>query len=91
MIAYLKSSETDREKISLLAVGNAAGDMVRPLIVYKGKTHIASRFIDTNNACYLSTNSSGFMDAEILQEYLEKELFPSLTAQKVEARRYRVK
>ena len=83
VIAYLKTSESDRENISLLAVGNAAGEMLRPLILYKGKTHIASHFKDTNNGCYLSTNSSGFMHAEILQEYLEKELFPSLTAQKV--------
>ena len=72
VVAYLKTPETDRENISLLAVGNAAGRVFRPLVVYKGKTHIASHFKDTNNGCYMSTNSSGFMDAEILQEYLEK-------------------
>ena len=86
VIAYHKSSESDRDNISLLAVGNAAGRMLRPLILYKGKTHIASHFKDTNNACWLSTNSSGFMDAQVLQEYLEKEFLPALTSPKVTVR-----
>ena len=86
VIAYHKSSESDRDNISLLAVGNAAGRMLRPLILYKGKTHIASHFQDTNNACWLSTNSSGFMDAQVLQEYLEKEFLPALTSPKVTVR-----
>ena len=86
VIAYYKNSESDRDNISLLAVGNAAGRMLRPLTLYKGKTHIASHFEDTNNACWLSTNSSGFMDVQVLQEYLEKEFLPSLTSSKVTAR-----
>ena len=86
VIAYHKSSESDRDNISLLAVGNAAGKMLRPLILYKGKTHIASHFKNINNACWLSTNSSGFMDAQVLQEYLEKEFLPALTSPKVTVR-----
>ena len=83
VIAYVKGSETDRDNISLLAVGNAAGRMLRPLIIYKGKTHIYSHFKNTDDKCYLRTNSSGFMDCDILTDYMEKEFFPSLKVPKV--------
>ncbi|GAU92014.1 hypothetical protein RvY_04164 [Ramazzottius varieornatus] len=60
--AYAKGSETDRENMTLLALGNAAGKMLRALILYKGKMHIESHFADTNDEFFLSTNSSGVMD-----------------------------
>lgn len=81
--AYVKGSETDRENMTLLALGNAAGKMLRPLILYKGKMHIESHFTDTNDECFLSTNSSGGMDPFVLHDHLEKELSTSIMKHKV--------
>ncbi|GAV08458.1 hypothetical protein RvY_18142 [Ramazzottius varieornatus] len=81
-VGYLKSSESDRENISLLAMGNAAGKTLRPLILYKGKMHLESHFRETHDACYVGTNSSGVMDTEVLTEFLEKEFLSSITCPK---------
>ncbi|GAV01471.1 hypothetical protein RvY_12179 [Ramazzottius varieornatus] len=62
-------------------MGNAAGKMLRPLILYKGKMHIGSHFRDTPDACYVGTNSSGVMDTDVLTEFLEKEFLTSTTRQ----------
>ncbi|GAU87348.1 hypothetical protein RvY_00215 [Ramazzottius varieornatus] len=82
-VGYLKSSESDRENISLLAMGSAAGKMLRPLILYKGKMHLESHFRETHDACYVGTNSSGVMDTEVLTEFLEKEFLSSITCPKL--------
>ncbi|GAU89115.1 hypothetical protein RvY_01706 [Ramazzottius varieornatus] len=68
--------------MTLLALGNAAGKMLLPLILYKGKMHIESHFADTNDECFLSTNSSGVMDPFVLHDYLEKEWSTSITNNK---------
>ncbi|GAV01848.1 hypothetical protein RvY_12492 [Ramazzottius varieornatus] len=82
-VGYVNGSESDRENISLLAIGNAAGKMLCPLILYKGKMHIESHFRDTHDACYIGTNSSGVMDTDVLTEFLEKEFLLSITCPKV--------
>ncbi|GAV03707.1 hypothetical protein RvY_14096 [Ramazzottius varieornatus] len=63
-------------------MGNAAGKMLRPLILYKGKMHIESHFRDTRDACYIGTSSSGVMDTDVLTEFLEKEFLSSITCPK---------
>ncbi|GAU98096.1 hypothetical protein RvY_09285 [Ramazzottius varieornatus] len=68
--------------MTLLALGNAAGKMLRPLILYKGKMHVESHFADTNDECFLSTNSSGVMDQFVLHDYLVKEWSTSITTHK---------
>ncbi|GAU92628.1 hypothetical protein RvY_04683 [Ramazzottius varieornatus] len=80
--AYVKGSETDRENMTLLALGNSARKMLRPLILYKGKMHIESHFADTNDESFLSTNSSGVMNPFVLHDYLEKEWSTSITTHK---------
>ncbi|GAU91743.1 hypothetical protein RvY_03942 [Ramazzottius varieornatus] len=63
-------------------MGNAAGRMLRPLILYKGKIHIESHFRDTHDTCYIGTNSSGVMDTEVLTDFLGNEFLSSSTCPK---------
>ncbi|GAV06360.1 hypothetical protein RvY_16369 [Ramazzottius varieornatus] len=77
---YVKGSASDRDNMTLLAMGNASGKMLRPLILYSGKLHIESHFDETDDQCFLSTNASGVMDTFVLTDYLEKEWLPSLTS-----------
>ncbi|GAV03904.1 hypothetical protein RvY_14269 [Ramazzottius varieornatus] len=79
---YVKGSASDRDNMTLLAVGNASGKMLRPLILYSDKLHIESHFDETDDQCFLSTNASGVMDTFVLTDYLEKEWLPSLTCEK---------
>ncbi|GAV05115.1 hypothetical protein RvY_15291 [Ramazzottius varieornatus] len=81
-VGCVKGTENDRENISLLAMGNAAGMMLRPLILYRGKMHTESHFRDTHDACYVGTNSSGVMDTDVLTEFLEKEFLSSIRCPK---------
>lgn len=53
---------TDRELVTVLARGNAAGHTLRRLILYGGQLHIGLRFDRTNSACRISANTSGVMD-----------------------------
>lgn len=73
----------EKECITLLACGNAAGHMLRPLILYNGKVHMMSRFEGTGDRCWIGVNASGYMDCEVFTEYVKKELLPSMTARKV--------
>ncbi|XP_055351928.1 uncharacterized protein LOC129598178 [Paramacrobiotus metropolitanus] len=72
----------DKEVITVLAGGNAAGTILRPLILYDGKMHIASRYRGTQDRCWLGVNHSGVMDTDVFLEYFEKEVLPRLTAPK---------
>ena len=74
---------SDREQVSVLAGGNATGRMLRPLILYSGICHVASRIIGTQDNCYVKVNTSGVMDCKVWNEYFTKEVFPALTAEKV--------
>ena len=60
---YTKGS--DREQVSVLAGGNAAGRMLKPLVLFSGVCHLASRIVGTENECYVGVNSSGIMDCSV--------------------------
>ncbi|XP_055344218.1 uncharacterized protein LOC129592252 [Paramacrobiotus metropolitanus] len=72
----------DRELITVLAGGNAAGFILRPLILYDGKMHLTSRIAGTEDRCWLGVNRSGIMDNDVFLEYFEKEVIPNMTAEK---------
>ena len=72
----------EKECITVLACGNAAGRMLRPLILYDGKLHATSRF-DEDKRCWIGVNGSGYMDCAVFTAYVKNELIPSMTAKKV--------
>ena len=74
---------TDREQFTVLAGGNAAGRMLRPVVLYNGTCHLESRITETRNECYAGVNKSGVMDCKVWNEYMTKEVLPALTAPKV--------
>ena len=70
VVEYVRGSESDRGNGALLAVKNASENMLRLLILYKGRMHIKPHCEAPHDTCYLSTNSSRFMDNNVLTEYL---------------------
>ena len=74
---------SDREQVTVLAGGNAAGFMLRPLILFGGVCHVASRITGTDDKCFVGVNNSGTMDYVVWNEYFLKELLSSLSAPKV--------
>ncbi|XP_055344557.1 uncharacterized protein LOC129592525 [Paramacrobiotus metropolitanus] len=72
----------DRELITVLAGGNAAGEILRPLILFDGKVVLASRFEGTDDKCYIGFNSSGVMDNSTFTSYIREEVIPKMTAAK---------
>ena len=71
---------SDREQVSVLGGGNAAGYMLRPLVLFSGVCHLASCIVGTENRCYVGVNSSGIMDYNVWKEYFSKDVLPALTA-----------
>lgn len=57
--------ETDSDLVTVLACDIAFRLMLRPLITFNGKVHIASRFNGINDLSYLSVNNLGVMDNKI--------------------------
>ncbi|XP_055330549.1 uncharacterized protein LOC129582943, partial [Paramacrobiotus metropolitanus] len=72
----------DRELITVLAGGNAAGEILRPLILFDGKVVLASHFNETNDMCHIGFNSSGIMDNATFASYVREEVIPRMTAEK---------
>lgn len=74
---------TDRELVTVLACGNAAGEMLRPLSLCNGIMHIYSRFDGADENCRITTNASGVMDHATFADYSRREVFPIMTTPKV--------
>jgi hypothetical protein len=72
-----------KERLTVLACGNAAGIMLRPLILYDGKVNLVSRLDGTHDQCLIATNASGYMDNVLFTAYIKEELIPRMTAMKV--------
>ncbi len=73
----------EKERLTVLACGNAAGLMLRPLILYDGKVDLLSRLDGTNDRCWVGTNSSGYMDNDLFTAYFKHEVIPNMTAYEV--------
>ncbi|XP_055357049.1 uncharacterized protein LOC129602107 [Paramacrobiotus metropolitanus] len=73
----------DRELITVLAGGNAAGEILRTLILFDGKVFLTSHFHETSNRCHIGFNSSGVMDNATFTSYIREEVIPRMTAEKL--------
>ena len=73
----------EKECVTILPCGNAAGQQLKLLALYSGKLHLQSRLIDTRNLCYHSVNNSGYMDEIHFANYVKQEVFPAMTENKV--------
>ena len=72
-----------KERLTVLAAGNAAGLMLPPLILYDGKRQLMDRLDSTNDECAVAVNASGWMDDCHFTAYVEQFLLPRMTAPKV--------
>lgn len=80
----LSSSDYDsKQLLTVLAGGNAAGLMCRPLVLYDGRLQISSRFDGTEDKVLIGVNRSGWMDNEYFAAFVREELLPKITADKV--------
>ena len=73
----------EKETVTVLPCGNAAGKQLRFMAVYEGKVHEESRLDDTFDLCFHAVNTSGYMDQLLFATYIKKEVFPAMTENKV--------
>ena len=77
----------EKECVTVLPCGNAAGSVLRSLILYDGKVHLSDRFegtrIDGEDKAFIGVNNSGYMDEKVFTEYVKKELLPNMVAERV--------
>ena len=74
---------TEKECVTILPCGNAAGMQLRFVALYAGKVHLRIRLDNTHNLCYHAVNSSGYMDEVHFATYVQQEVFPAMTELKV--------
>ena len=74
---------TEKECVTILPCGNAAGMQLRFVALYAGKVHLRSRVDKTHNLCYQAVNSSGYMDEVHFATCVQQEVFPAMTELKV--------
>ncbi|GAU92488.1 hypothetical protein RvY_04564 [Ramazzottius varieornatus] len=70
---------TEKELVTILPCGNAAGVQLRFMALFSGKLHVQSRLDDTHNLCYQAVNASGYMDQLLFANYVKAEVFPAIT------------
>ncbi|GAU89153.1 hypothetical protein RvY_01737 [Ramazzottius varieornatus] len=68
----------EKECVTILPCGNAAGVQLKFMALYAGKVHVQSRLDDTFGLCYHAVNSSGYMDTVHFANYIRKEVFPAM-------------
>ncbi|GAU87628.1 hypothetical protein RvY_00447 [Ramazzottius varieornatus] len=73
---------TEKECVTILPCGNAAGIQLKFMALYAGKVHVRSRLDDTEGVCYHAVNSSGYMDEIHFANYMKQVVFPALTEDK---------
>ena len=76
-----------KERMTVLACGNAAGVMLRPFVLYDGKVQLLSRLKGNREQVFcVGINRSGWMDNRNFTSYCVKELFAAMTSEKVSDR-----
>ncbi|GAV10062.1 hypothetical protein RvY_19581 [Ramazzottius varieornatus] len=73
----------EKQCVTILPCGNAAGVQLKFMALYAGKVHVQSRLDDTFGLCYHAVNSSGYMDTVHFANYIRKEVFPAINELKV--------
>ena len=74
---------TEKECVTILPCGNAAGLQLKFMALYSGKVHVQSRLDGTEGMCYHAVNGCGYMDEKHFAEYIKQEVFSSMTEEKV--------
>ncbi|GAU87599.1 hypothetical protein RvY_00424 [Ramazzottius varieornatus] len=69
----------EKECVTILPCGNAAGVQLKLLALYAGKVHVQSRLDGTFDMIYHAVNSSGYMDQILFANYIKKEVLPAIT------------
>ena len=66
---YIQSKAGSREHVTVLACGNAAGEMLPPHFIMKGKTQLALKSWDSENdppGAFISVSDSGWIKQVLL-------------------------
>ena len=72
-----------KERLTVLAAGNAAGFMLPPLVLFDGKVQLLDRLDGTDDKCVVGVNASGWMDCPNFTAYVREFLLPNMTTHKV--------
>ena len=74
MFCWLLGDE--RKQITVLPCGNAAGELLDPVILYDGKCFLEEWFNGTEDKVYIGVNESGTMDTATFYTYIKTVVFP---------------
>ena len=80
---YSQFDGTEKELVTILPCGNAAGLQLPFMALFSGKRHVRSRLDDTDGWCYQGVNESGTMDQLHFANYIKMVVFPAMTKMKV--------
>ncbi|GAV09462.1 hypothetical protein RvY_19004, partial [Ramazzottius varieornatus] len=78
---YSQFDGTEKELVTILPCGDAAGLQLPFMTLFSGKRHVRSRPDGTSGHCYQGVNDSGSMDH--FANYLKLIVFPAMTKMKV--------
>ncbi|GAU93903.1 hypothetical protein RvY_05766 [Ramazzottius varieornatus] len=79
---YSQFDGTEKELVTILPCGNAAGLQLPFMALFSGKLHVRSRLDGTGGHCYQGVNASGTMDQLHFANYLKMVVFPAMTKTK---------
>lgn len=72
-----------KERLTVLACGNAAGKMLDPFVLFDGMKQLGVWTEGTADKCCVGVNKSGWMDCIHFTNYVKHFLLPAMTAKKV--------
>ncbi|XP_055346321.1 uncharacterized protein LOC129593862 [Paramacrobiotus metropolitanus] len=70
------------EVVTTLFCGRADGLILRPLALFAGVEHLDSHIAEAGDNYCVAYNTSGELDPKIFADYVRKEIFPNMEAQK---------
>ncbi|GAU99680.1 hypothetical protein RvY_10641 [Ramazzottius varieornatus] len=79
---YSQFDGTEKELVTILPCGNAAGLQLPFMALFSGKRHVRSRLDGTSGHCYPGVNDSGTMDQLHFANYLNDRVIPGEVAAK---------
>ncbi|GAV07531.1 hypothetical protein RvY_17356 [Ramazzottius varieornatus] len=77
---YSQFDGTEKELVTILPCGNAAGLQLPFMALFSGKRHVRSRPDGTSGHCYQGVNDSGTMDQLHFANYLNDRVIPEKVA-----------
>ncbi|GAU94358.1 hypothetical protein RvY_06147 [Ramazzottius varieornatus] len=79
---YSQFDGTEKELVTILPCGNAAGLQLPFMALFSGKLHVRSRLDGTGGHCYQGVNATGTKDQLHFANYLKMVVFPAMTKTK---------